>query len=132
MRKVNFPLSAISSFLHSSSFPGIEEKTNSQEPGKLIFPQVKCHILCFVLIPGKKVPGPREMVFELEKLIVPYVYPPCFTFGPRDLVLTPREMILGHREKAYNPGKNCPPMSFPLCSYTFGCKTGLVLSLVTN
>ena len=74
MRKVNFSLSALSSFLHSDSFSGIEEKTNSQEPENLIFPQIKCHLLCFVLIPGEKVPGPRKMVFELEELIVPHVH----------------------------------------------------------
>ena len=109
---MNFSLSAPSSFLHLGSFSGIEEKTNSQEPGKLIFPQVKCHILCFVLIPGKKVPGPREMVFELEELICPHMYSPCFTFVLGDLVLAPGEMILGPGKKEYNPGKNCPRAFF--------------------
>ena len=74
MRKVNFPLSALSSFLHSGSFPEIEEKTNSQEPGKLIFPHVKYNLLCFVLISGEKFLSPWEMVFELEELIVPHMY----------------------------------------------------------
>ena len=74
LRKINFPLSALSPFLHSSLFPGIEEKTNSQEPGKLIFPQLKCHLLCFVLIPEEVVHVPGEVVFKLEELIVPYLH----------------------------------------------------------
>ena len=79
VRKVNFSPSALSSFMHSSSFPGIEEKTNSQEPGKLIFSQVKCHLLYFVLILGENVPGPGEMVFELEELIGVFL---VFSFCP--------------------------------------------------
>ena len=112
MRKVNFSLSALFSFLHSGSFSRIEEKTNSQEPAKLIFPQVKCHLLCFVLILGEKVPGPGEMVFELEELIVPHVYSLCFPFvpgevahmpgekvsGPGDLVCNIRELVLPHEK----------------------------------
>ena len=95
MRKVNFSQSALSSFLHPGSFSGIEEKINSQEPEKLIFPQVKCHLLYFVLIPGEKVPGLGEMVFELEELIIPYVYSLCFAFVLGDSVLTPGENSFG-------------------------------------
>ena len=110
LRKVNFPLSDLSSFLHSSLFPplGIEEKTNSQEPGKLIFPQVKCHLLCFFLIPREKVPGPGEMVFELEELIVPHVYSLCFAFVLGDSVLAPGKNSFGSGDLTYNPEKNCP------------------------
>ena len=92
---MNFPLSALSSFLHSDSFLRIEEKTNSEEPGKLIFPQVKCHILCFVLIPGELVPIPGEVVFKLEELIVPHLYSPCFAFVLGDLVIGLGENHLG-------------------------------------
>ena len=92
MRKVNFPLSALSSFLHSGSFSGIEEKRNSQEPGKLIFSQVKCHILYFVLIHGELVLVLGEVIFDLEELIVPHMYYFLyFTFVPGDLVLASGE-----------------------------------------
>ena len=74
MRKVNFSLSALYSFLHSGSFSGIEEKINSQEPDKLIFPQVKCQLLCFVLIPRELFHDPGEVVFKLEELIVSHVH----------------------------------------------------------
>ena len=108
MRKVNFPLSALSPFLHSSSFPslGIEEKThgldisafNLEEPVfylmELVVPQVKCDLLCFVLVlremirgPGGKASDSGDLVFELEELIVPLVYSLCFAFVLEDLVL---------------------------------------------
>ena len=98
---MNFPLSVPSPFLHSGLFPGIKEKTNSQKPSNLIFPQVKCHLLYFVLILGEKVSGPGEMVFALEKLIVPHVCSLCLAF-------VPEKKLFGSGEKAYNPGKNCP------------------------
>ena len=74
----------------------------------MIFPQVKCHFLYFVLIPGKKVSGPGKIVFELKELIIPHVYSPCFAFVLGDLVLAPGEMILGLGEKEYNFGKITP------------------------
>ena len=106
MRKVNFSLLALSSFLYSYSFPGIEEKTNSQKPDKLVFSQVKCHLLCFILIHREKVSGPGEMVFELEELIVPHVYSPCFAFVLRDLVLALRKTSFWFGDLTYNPEKN--------------------------
>ena len=66
LRKVNFSLLALSHFLHSGSFPplGIEEKIKGLDASafdieelvfgldKLIIPQEKCHLLCFVLVLG--------------------------------------------------------------------------------
>ena len=71
---MNFPLSAPSPFLHLGSFSGIEEKRNSQEPGKLIFHRVKYQLLCFVLILRKLIHIPGELVFEHEELIIPHVH----------------------------------------------------------
>ena len=112
VRKVNFSPSALSPFLHSSSFPGIEEKINSQEPEKLIFPQVKYHLLYFVLIPGEKVHGPGEIEFELDELIVPHVYSLCFTFVLGNLVLTPGKNSFGSGDLTYNLEKIYPPGLF--------------------
>ena len=112
---MNFLLSAPSPFLHSGSFTGIEKKTNSQEPDNLIFSQVKCHLLYFVLIPGQKVPGPGEMVFELEELIVPQVYSLCFPFVPGEVAYMPGENVFGSRDLTCNlrelvlPHKKCCP-----------------------
>ena len=74
----------------------------------MIFPQVKCHLLCFILIPREKVPGLEKMVFELEELIVPHVYSPCFAFVLRDLVLALGKNSFGSGDLTHNPGKNCP------------------------
>ena len=89
-------------------------KTNSQKTGKLIFPQVKCHLLCFTLIPRELVPLLGEVMFELEELIVPYEYSMCFAFFPGNLVIVPGKNSFGPGEKACNPGENCPPCLFPL------------------
>ena len=95
----------------------IEEKTHGfdistfdlEEPVfclvELVIPQVKCHLLCFVLILGELVPVSREVVFDLEDLIVSHVYSLYFTFFSGDLVLTPRKNSSGR-------GKNCPPGLF--------------------
>ena len=133
VKKVNFPLSALSPFLHSSSFPslGIEKKTHGLDISafdleelvfclvKLVVPQVKCDLLCFVLVLGEMILGPGgkasdsgDLVFELEELIVPLVYTMCFSFFLGDLVLAPGEMILGLGEKEYNFGKNYPRAFF--------------------
>ena len=109
---MNFSLSAPSSFLHLGSFSGIEEKTNSQEPSKLIFSQVKCHFLCFVLIPREKIPGHEAILFELEELIVPHVCSLCVAFVLGDLVLAPGKNLFGSGDLTYNLGENCPPGLF--------------------
>ena len=81
----------------------------------MIFPQVKCHLLCFVLIPGEKVPGSREMVFELKELIVPQVYSLCFPFVPGEVAHMPGEKVSGPGDLACNirelvlPHEKCCP-----------------------
>ena len=121
MRKVNFPLSALSSFLHPGSFPGIEEKTNSQEPDKLIFPQVKCHLLYFVLIFRESVPVPGKVVFDLKELIVTHVYSLCFAFVPGEVTHTPGERASGPRDLACN-------LRELIFSYEKCCSLGLFLA----
>ena len=88
LRKVNFPLSTLSLFLHPGSFfpLEIEEKTNRLNASifdleesmfglkKLIIPQVKCCLLCFVLVLGEKAFVPREYVFSYEKYCPPGIF----------------------------------------------------------
>ena len=108
LRKMKFPLSTPSNFLHSYSF------------GKFIFPQIKCHLLYFVLILGELVLVPGEVIFDLEELIVPNVYYSMyFAFAPRDLVIALGENSFGTRDLAYNPRelvlpheKYCPQAFF--------------------
>ena len=140
MRKVNFPLSALSPFLHSSSFPslGFEEKTHGLDISafnheelvfclvKLVVPHVKCDLLCFVLVLGEMILGPREkasesgdLVSELEELIVPLVYSLYFAFIPEDLVLAPEKNLFGLGDWAYYPGEISPRASSFLFMYSW-------------
>ena len=96
---------------------------------KLIFSQIKCHILCFVLIPWQLVLVHGEVVFDLEELIVPHVYSLCLAFVPGekasergDLVLelekliisqvyslyfafVPGDLVLAPGENSFGPGE---------------------------
>ena len=65
-----------------------------------------------ILSPGKKASEPGDLVFELEELIVPHVYSPCFAFVLRDLVLALGKNSFGSGDLTYNPGKNCPQAFF--------------------
>ena len=85
----------------------------------------------FVLILGELIAVPGEVVFDLEKLIVPHMYSSlCFAFVPGDLVLAHGKNSFGSGDLVYNPGKkaygprdlpcnlgeNCHPCLFFSCS----------------
>ena len=96
---------------------------------KIILPQVKCLLLNFVLSPWELVLVPGEVVFDLEKLIIPQVYFLCLVFvlGEKasefeDLVLeleklivpqvyslyfafVPGDLVLALGENSFGPGE---------------------------